>query len=29
VQENFLALIGSDEAKAFFFVEELNFAGWH
>jgi hypothetical protein len=29
VQKDLLALIGFDETKAFFFVEEFHSAGWH
>jgi len=29
VQKNLLAFIGCDETKAFFFIEEFHFAGWH
>jgi hypothetical protein len=29
VQKDLLAFIGCDETKAFFFIEEFHFAGWH
>ena len=29
MQKDLLAFIGCDETKAFFFIEEFHFAGWH